>query len=526
MTRSPQPIAKRRRLTVGNRLVVAAMVALGGAILAPLPAYAAACASTQSSDFNGDGFSDAAVADPYATVAGVAQAGRVVVLYGAADGRIGEGSTRQTVNQGAAMVSGSPESSDRFGFALASADLDGDGCHDLVVGSPYEDSGSNVDSGLVQVIYGDPGGLGVGRPSRDLTQTFFGEVTRAGDQFGYSVDALDDVFQGGTSDPEAYALGIGAPGFDVSGRNDAGWAGFLAATDGAISSMDATQDTPGVPGVAEAGDRFGSAVSINNLVREGGTVDAAVGVPGEDVGAATNAGAVTILADLYDRIETGVGFDQDSPGVAGSAETGDQFGRNLDTVRVGDTTHLVVGVPGEDVGNQSNAGAVQLFRSANRTTVTPLAGLSQDTAGVSGVAEAGDLFGDDVTFGTTGTPANTQVQLAVGAASEDGAAVNSGAVWVFPLNNLDAETVYTQDSSGMPGGVDANDRFGSSLAVVRGASERALLIGVPDDVDLPSGMVNVVPFGGATKRYWAPGVNGIPAAGASRFGDTIASSSD
>ncbi len=43
------------------------------------------------SDFNGDGLSDTVVADPYATVNGKAQAGRVIVLYGDADGLIGEG---------------------------------------------------------------------------------------------------------------------------------------------------------------------------------------------------------------------------------------------------------------------------------------------------------------------------------------------------------------------------------------------------------------------------------------------------
>ena len=51
------------------------------------------------SDFNGDGRSDTVVADPYATVGGQSQAGRVIVLYGDADGRIGEGS-RGVVSQG------------------------------------------------------------------------------------------------------------------------------------------------------------------------------------------------------------------------------------------------------------------------------------------------------------------------------------------------------------------------------------------------------------------------------------------
>ena len=55
-------------------------------LLAVQPAQAAPplCAAGLKSDFNGDGYSDAVVGDPYATVgSGVAEGGWVVVLYGA-----------------------------------------------------------------------------------------------------------------------------------------------------------------------------------------------------------------------------------------------------------------------------------------------------------------------------------------------------------------------------------------------------------------------------------------------------------
>lgn len=523
LSRSP-----RRRLAVPGLALTGTLALIGAGLIAPLPAYAASCIEHVSSDFNGDGYADAAVADPYATVGGISQAGRVVIRYGDADERIGEG-TVGVVSQGSGVVGDAPESGDRFGYALASADLDGDGCHDLVVGSPYEDNGSAADSGSVQVVWGDPAGLGAGTASRQLSQSTFGQGVHAGDQFGYAVDALDDVTQGGTPEPDAYTLAVGAPGFDVSGKKDAGWVGFLSATDGGNVAMDATQDTPGIAGAAEAGDRFGAAVSLNYLTSSAGfvgVVDGAVGVPGEDVGSVVDAGAVMVLTDLYDQVENGgVLFDQNSPGVPGAAEAGDQLGRSLDTVRVGSTTHLVAGVPGEDVGSKSNAGMVQLFRSPKGTGVTPSTGLTQDSPGVSGAAEGGDLFGDDVALVPPG-PGNSTARLAVSAPAEDGSAVDSGGAWVFPINDLDGETVYTQGSPGMPGDVDAGDRFGSSLAAVRGVSETALLIGVPADVDLATGMVDVLPMGGGTPRYWAPGVGGVPAGGANRFGDALASSSD
>ena len=57
------------------------------------------------------------------------------------------------------------------------------------------------------------------------------------------------------------------------------------------------------------------------------------------------------------------GSTRTPPGVPGTAEAGDRFGRSLDTIQVGSTTRLAVGVPGEDIGADANAGSVQLFTS-------------------------------------------------------------------------------------------------------------------------------------------------------------------
>jgi hypothetical protein len=53
---------------------------------------------TSYRDLNGDGFEDAVVVDPYATVNGQTEAGTVTVLFGGDDRRIGEGA-RQTLTQ-------------------------------------------------------------------------------------------------------------------------------------------------------------------------------------------------------------------------------------------------------------------------------------------------------------------------------------------------------------------------------------------------------------------------------------------
>ena len=96
------------------RKIRPSLISLAVILAAPLwwsgqPAHAAAdgCEEGFSTDFNGDGFSDTVVADPYATVGTVAEAGRVIVLYGDDDGRIGEGD-RGTIFQGGASVGTRP----------------------------------------------------------------------------------------------------------------------------------------------------------------------------------------------------------------------------------------------------------------------------------------------------------------------------------------------------------------------------------------------------------------------------------
>jgi hypothetical protein len=489
---------------------------------APQPAGALppGCAAGLESDFNGDGYSDAVVGDPHATVDEQAQAGRVVVLYGDSDGRIGQGG-RDTLSQGAGNVGGTAEAKDRFGFALAAADLNCDGYTDLVVGTPYEDIGGQADSGHLQVIWGAATGLGTGDVSDQYTQVDFGEMIRAGDQFGYAVDALEDVEYDGSTAPPAYLLAVGTPGGDIGNDIDAGWVGTLTPSGSGLYVEALTQDTTGIPGSTEPGDRFGTSVSLNYLLGNARLADIAVGSPNEDVGRALDAGTVTIVRDLYRGTDGAVVYDQNSAGVASVPETGDRFGYSLDAMRTGGISRLAVGVPYEDVGVAASGGLVQLF-SGDGSTLSAGTGLTQDTDGVADHTERGDLFGAQVAWAGPGR-GDTVSRLAVSAPSEDGTADNSGLVQVFPLTNLGAELSYAQSSPGIPGKAGPGDRFGSTLAVVSGQVERALLVGVPDDVESNTGMVNVIPFAGGTPRSWVPGSGGVPA-GASRLGYSVAGS--
>ncbi len=464
-----------------------------------------------SSDFNGDGFSDAVVADPYADPGGVSDAGQITVLYGN-NSSIGGGSV-DTLVQGSGTVGNTASAGDRFGTTVSAADFDNDGYTDLLVGTPYEDINGQADSGLAQVIWGSSGGLGKGRASTELTQSSFGRTITAGDQLGFAIDASNEL---GADLP---MVAVGVPGGNVSGQNDAGWVGFLTA--GLNDPRAVDQESAGIPGAAEAGDRFGAAITLGLIAGTSSRVDAAVGTPGEDLGsgstAITNGGAFTVINDLYTGAVAGQAYDQNSTGVPGTPENNDSFGQVLDSVRVGSTTQLAVGIPSEDIGTAADAGSVQLFTSTG-TAITPGVGLTQDTTNVTDTAEAGDQFGRRIALAPPGL-SDTKTRLAVSAPFEDGTAgADAGLVQIFPLDDLGAETTYDQNSTNIDGTAAANDHFGEGLGFVAGVAERSILVGVPDDVEFSSGIVNVIPLTGGSLRSWRPGAGNVPATGADRFG--------
>jgi Galactose oxidase-like, Early set domain/FG-GAP repeat len=465
-----------------------------------------------SSDFNGDGSSDAVVADPYADPGGLTDAGQVTVLYGNSS-TIGGGSV-DTLAQGSGNVGNTASAGDRFGTTVSAADLDNDGLTDLLVGTPFEDISGQADSGLAQVIWGSSSGLGKGRASTELTQSSFGRTAAAGDQLGFAIDASNEL---GADLP---MVAVGVPGGNVSGQNDAGWVGFYTAGLNDPRAID--QESAGIPGAAEANDRFGESITLGLLAGTSTRVDAAVGTPGEDLGsgtsAITNAGAFTIINDLYTGVVAGQAYDQNSSGVPGTPENNDAFGQVMDSVRVGSTTHLAVGIPAEDIGSAADAGSVQLFTSTG-TTLTPGTGLTQDITGVTGTPTAGDQFGRRIVLAPPGL-SDTKTRLAVSAPYKDSGATDAGQVQIFPLDDLGAEGTHDQSSTGV-GTVAANDHFGEGLGFVSGVAERAILVGVPDDAQFSSGVVSVIPLPSGTPRSWRPGVGGVPSTGADRFGAAV-----
>jgi disulfide bond formation protein DsbB len=387
-----------------------------------------------SGDFDGDGFDDLAVGALGEDLANPARiltdAGAVHVLYGSPTGLTASGS--RFGHQDSPGVEGAAGGEDFFGWSLASGDFDGDGFDDLAVGALGDRVGSVDGAGAVNVFYGSRSGLTVAGDQL-WTQESPGveDDAEAGDNFGNALAAGD--FDGdGHDDLAAGVYNESLPG--------AFHAGAVAVLYGSASGLAAEgnqlwhQDSPGVLDLAEASDTFGSALAAGDFDGDG-LSDLAVGVPLEDVFGVSNAGAANVLygsasglTDARNQL-----WHQDSPGVEDENETSNLFG---DALTSGDFDgdgfdDLAVGVPQENFGNVSSAGAANvLYGSAAGLSAVGNQLWFQELDGLPDLLEFADHFGRALAAGDFDGSGHDD--LAIGVPSEDVAGVqDAGAVNVL-----------------------------------------------------------------------------------------------
>ena len=296
-------------------------------------------------DFNGDGLDDIAAGAPDKSEdewPGTTDGGAVAIFPGSADGATATGA--KWIMEGADGMAGVASEFEVFGAALAAGDFTGDGFTDLAVGAPGEER----NSGAVVVARGGPAGLtGTGSVLLDQSSPGVPGTRERGDRFGNSL-AAGDFTGDGRAD-----LVVGSPREALGDLTDAGSIAVLPGSDAGptgTGSFPFTQDTAGVPGTGEQGDRFGGSLSVADF--NGDTrPDIAVSSYSEDVSTATDTGSVTILyGTLTGPSATGSRYiDQNSPGIPGANESGDHFGADLTAV----PGALAVGAPDE----QTSAGS-------------------------------------------------------------------------------------------------------------------------------------------------------------------------
>jgi hypothetical protein len=211
------------------------------------------------------------------------------------------GSAAGCLDQGTAGIQDSLEEVDNFGIALASGDFDGDGFDDLAVGAADEDleASSDVDAGVVHVVFGTADGLtDVGDLLFDQDD-FSDESAGDDDRLGMAL-AAGDFDADGRDD-----LAIGAPEENLGPAVDAGVVNVLygSATGMTLAGNQTfSSDFPaGMPESANTDDRFGEELATGDFDGNGAD-DVAIGHPGEGVGSASGAGAVTVVYGLDESV--------------------------------------------------------------------------------------------------------------------------------------------------------------------------------------------------------------------------------
>jgi len=289
----------------------------------------------------------------------------------------------ETITQDAGFRSAA-EPGDHFGAAMSATPFP----DELLVGAPGESVGGATRTGAitfwtpesVQYLHQDSAGI----PGAAETGDGFGSTIFLGSEVDMAAQRIGE--------DQAMRLFVSAPFEDVNGQADAGALTQLVldpplrqGTRSKVIVSGArswTQDSAGVAGGAEAGDRFGVAVGSLDLQpsdENGGNIPDpgaplfVAGAPGEDTEGVVDAGAVLSLGENR-------WYDEATPGVPGTRGKGDRFGARLGAARdfgIGApgpgtwSRGLLVGVPGNATGDGAVVVGLPNKRVTAGTLLTP-----------------------------------------------------------------------------------------------------------------------------------------------------------
>lgn len=368
------------------------------------------------------------------------------------------------------------------------ADFNGDGYDDLAVGVPYEDIDGIGNTGAVNIINGNAGGLWTVDDlfwHRDLPDVL--AANSVSDMFGGQL-AYGDFNGDGYSD-----LAVSSPNAPRQGVTNAGTVhAFYGSATGITAVNNQMWSQAGDVEGALEDDHFGDALTVADFNGDGYD-DLAVGVPREDVGAIEDAGAINVIfgsaAGL--TVTDNQIWTEDDLGIFGVSQENDQFGTALAAADFDGDGYddLAIGVPLQDLGQGTlieDAGIVWILPgSVDGPTTANGVQLWSQAGDIIGEVEEGDNFGRALSTGDYN--GDGYEDLAVGAPYEsvDGETM-AGAVNVIYGSNdgltYDNNQIWHQNSPGFVGNIaEPSDWFGFSLtsADYNGDGYFDLAIGAP-----------------------------------------------
>ncbi|MBP9146667.1 MAG: FG-GAP repeat protein [Thermoanaerobaculia bacterium] len=451
-----------------------------------------------SGDFNGDGAEDLATGLPFDDGlggSGLTDCGAVVIRYGVVGNGLAGGLADTFLSQFAAGSLNPPEVDDRFGYALAAGDFNGDGIDDLAIGVPGDrqwDSGTEQyeNTGAVEIHYGHVDGIQLVGEHHLKHHTFY---SHPGDRLGealavgnFNADFYDDLAIGVPGDHGVFLDGFVWPSGTVWVLH--GHFGGLVPEDVLFVS----QDSEGIHDWPEIDDDFGFAVATGDFNGDGFD-DLAIGVPGEEA-----TGAVQVVLGSASSLvfaNNAIWLQGELVG-GGPSEVGDRFGSALAVGNFdGDLNFgrpvddLVIGAPFEDLGAggaNTDAGEISvLYGTASGTWFDHARTEHLRQSGIFGSTtydQAGDKFGFALASGDF--DGDGRADLAVGQPGEDVGGINRGGVTILmgALGGLyDRFRFLAAGINGVPPGIQDHSDMGRALATgdFDGNGHSDLAIGIP-----------------------------------------------
>ncbi|NND04095.1 MAG: hypothetical protein HKN91_15040 [Acidimicrobiia bacterium] len=344
-------------------------------------------------DFNGDGFADLAIGVPFEDLAGVADAGRVAVLFGSPTGLVA--TNDESWDQDKPGVRGVNSTDDQLGFALTAGDFNLDGAWELVAGMPGKHVNGTHDAGAILVLGGSL--LGLDETVDQKWDQSSGSMKNTPDPFDQFGSVLESGDFNGDGRPDL-AIGIPREGFGV--KDEAGAVAVMLSDSSGLTDAGNTfwNEGPGnIKGKRKAFDRFGFSLAAGDFNNDGRD-DLSVGIPYQEVAGKSNAGLVHVFYGSSGGL-TAAGdqvWSENTPNIAGKSNRADHFGwslRAFDQDGDGDSD-LAISIPDQNIAGVSNVGVVMVLKG--RTGPITAAGEKrwhQDVTGVREVNGQNDRFG-------------------------------------------------------------------------------------------------------------------------------------
>ncbi len=349
--------------------------------------------SLVTGDFNGDSFADLVIGAPNQDVDESADAGSVLVLFGGSTGLSSLNATE--FHQDTAGVPGSNEVGDLWGSSLASADFNGDGYDDVIIGAPGESIGVIENAGAFTVMFGSDQGL--------ITNgsLLFHQGTpdipggpEEGDRWAETL-ATGDFNGDGYSD-----LAVGNPDESIGTKSFSGAVTLLYGWESGFETSKSKlfhQGSPNMAGGNEASDKWGSVLETGDFDGDG-FHDLAIGTPNESIGSILEAGAVTFAYGSEDGLDGRRSklFHQNTTGVPGGSELADHWGDSIMSadLNADGRSDVLVSSSAESIGTNYDTGFMILLKGSYLgITSYGAKGIHQNSYNIPGSNRNGDYWG-------------------------------------------------------------------------------------------------------------------------------------